>query len=100
MHVSIDEFFALLKNGLSLRSNGPLCGDVCIKTIKGKRFLYMCWPEDKKYDKDALGKVRALVRKPEKIRLEKFERFAKRMFHGIDFFVQIVDPDTEQAVWK
>lgn len=96
MRVSINEFFALLKNGLSLRSNGPLCGAVYVKEIKGERFLVMHWPEDQTYDLDALGDFKPVVRKPEKIRLDKFERFAKRLFFNAEFFVEVVDPDKDE----
>lgn len=100
MNVSVREFFALLKNGLTLRSSGPLCGEVCVKKIKGKRYLYMSWPEDEKPVANALGDFKQVVRKPEKMRLEKFERFATRLFHSTEFFVQIIDPDSGEVVWK
>lgn len=100
MQVTIKEFFALLKSGLTLRSNGPLCGDVCVKKIRGKLYLCMSWPEDAEYDRDALGEYKALIRKPEKIPLKKFERFATRMFYDAQFSVQIADPNPEKEVWK
>jgi len=97
MRISVEEFFAILKNGMTLRSTNPLCGEVYVSESKGKRYLVMHWPEDNRIDIDKLGDFKPVVRKPVRIPLERFETFAKRLFNDAEFFMEISDPDREEV---
>lgn len=94
MRISINEFFNLLKKGLSLRGSNPRCGRIQIETHRGKKWLVMRWPEDSREEVDEYGDFVPAPTHVEKISLEKFEYFAARIFHGVEVFMG-VDADED-----
>lgn len=99
MRLSIQEFFALLHHGMSLRGRNGYCGVVRVEKRKGKTFLKMHWPDPDPQQThiDEYGDFIPPPKQPvERIPLDKFEYFAKRLFDGIVFDIDVEPPKKEK----